>query len=212
MAIDGIMGQSGITNLAKENEYAKRVNLYPPCTTRKMTEEEKRRYENMNGSGDKAMTNRRGPKPRQVRYCLGCDETLYVKESQITDNAMITCHSCGASCDAVMLAKTPRGGAAQHKPESLEGRTPAIINPDFEKAVQEMEAQKHCVSEEPIDACCEKAAEIQEVYAPEGISEALADIIYKFTREHKRGYEEGFEAGKAAAAKALMETLQGMGA
>lgn len=220
--ITGVMGQSGITSLAKEIEYAKRVDLFPPCTSRLMTDEEKRRYENMNGSADKTMMNRRGPKPKQIRYCPGCDERLQVKESQLTDNVMVTCHSCGGGYDAAMLGRTPRGGdATVHKPESLEGRAPATVNPEFEKAVQKMvdpddEPIPHEVVKKPEpDECWQaaaeagwKQAETKEVYAPEGITEALADIIFKFNKEHQRGFDEGYEAGKAAAKVAMQNALE----
>ncbi|TLN02863.1 hypothetical protein FDZ71_12870 [bacterium] len=88
----------------------------------------------------------------------------------------------------------PIGGDAMPRESVTE--EPAIINPEFEQAVQA-----------PIlETAPETAPET--VYAPEGITDALADIICKFNLEHKRGYDEGYAAGKEDVAKALMDALE----
>lgn len=191
-----------ILSAAREAEWDANYRA-PEVITRQMTDEEKARYAGMNQTSEKQkftdVTNmkRRGRPPK---------ESPKVQETAGGVPDMDT------------------------KPESLEGRVPATINPEFEAAVQEMESQPSASGvvaesvvdlhpDEEIDVCWERAAEVgwstpdqpipaDDCRSPEGISESLADIIYKFNREYQRGYE----AGKAEAAKTLMDALLKMGA
>ncbi len=188
-----------ILSAAREAEWDAQYRA-PEAITRQMTDEEKERYANMNKTSERItdVTNmkRRGRPP---------------KAQEVTGGGV------------------PGMQPESRKPDALEGRKPATINPEFEKALEGVKLAEPVAPsvpentepyidlhpEEPIG--CNFSDEEPIPYevvkhddsrSPEGISESLADIIYKFNREYQRGYE----AGRAEAAKVLMDTLLKMGA
>lgn len=108
--------------------------------------------------------------------------------------------------------KTMAPEAEQERPSALEGRKPATINPEFEQAVKEMESQAADPDDEPIPYAVVRSAsqaeDTQEIYAPDSITDALAEIIMKFSLERERGYNEGYEAGRADAMMVMRKALE----